>query len=326
MRLFTTALAVCLLLFATSALAIGGRRNGNGNFNTNTTWTYNTNSTYVIFNPDKEDLYTFTDSQGWKSVFKLMRTEHGNTDVPSGALLYFHGDNRDDFNWTWKQLKEQAKKQNLTAVSILAPYGPKDREQTDRRWYNSPADSSRYANELLEMIESNYGLDRQRVLFTAQSGGASFIGGYYLHLHAQNMEGGALIACPGMELPELKEEKNLRGPDPERFHVRVITTQNDHLRFGRLGEGAKRIFNLFTGRGYRHAHFHDVQVGNYYYVQNGRRYYQYFAGGHCKFDETFYVKVEKLAAEVFGDAKEASPNAMASEFRTIPDLLTDSAG
>ncbi|HVY62091.1 MAG TPA: hypothetical protein VHF22_10585, partial [Planctomycetota bacterium] len=133
----------------------------------------------------------FTDSRGRSGKFALEAPADMGPDKSYGVLFYFHADG-DDANYASyvSRLKTTAAKHGLMVVSMQEP-------DEGAWWAPRSADDAAYVKEFLEAkLLAKYNVDRSRVFFSGESGGASFAAGLPARLGFE-YGGGVVLASDG---------------------------------------------------------------------------------------------------------------------------------
>jgi hypothetical protein len=235
---------------------------------------------------------SFRDDRGRTGEFRLAVPEGASPSAPAGMLLYLHGDGGADMEWYWESVKAAAAKKGLIALSVQTPPsapGSGCGAANARCWWSAAPQNARFLNALLENLSNTYGLDKSRVVFSGASGGATFLGSYFIPKYGKDYQGGALLACPG-RLTSLSTEGIAAGPKPDNFKMRIWSSSADYLR---------GMASSLPGD-YRKHGYHDTK---YFEAQ----------GAHCQFGRQ--TPADLLAAMV----NETLPDKLtASTVRNMP--------
>ena len=219
---------------------------------------------------------SFTASNGKSSEF-LIEVPPGIRQKKYGLLVYVHGDTAVDYTGQWQTVKRMARKYGLVALSVKSP--SRSREQGTSWWMDADKNAD-YLNELLQKeVLGKYNIDKNRTVFTGQSGGPTFLTGPWIKRYASQFRGGALLLC-GSRVRTNFTPRNWTPDFLNNFKMVFVNGRQDFLYD--LARAA--------ARDYRASGF-NVETdfsGNY---------------GHCAFRNGVQYEMDRGLASILGSSR-----------------------
>lgn len=221
----------------------------------------------------KEDLF-FKDYQDKNGLISQVHIyAKMNITMSTGVMIYFHGDNANDFNNGQKssrlnKLVRVAKKYNLLPIAIKTP-------ANDLTWWSNGWQNSQYVNNFIkDNLFENYPINKKRILLVGYSGGSEFITENFIWRYGQNLflGGGCILFAGGSQPEEYYNNYNLNFL--KSFKMHYFSGTNDFM--------------------------HDKVIkGVKYFIKKGFAVTYEYPEGEDHFDLPFSIVVEERLSQGF---------------------------
>ncbi|MEN8905466.1 MAG: hypothetical protein ABF289_05855 [Clostridiales bacterium] len=149
----------------------------------------------------KKDLFfrTYKSQLNYTGQYHLYEDMKLNKNT--GIMIYFHGDNANDFNKGKNSkrlnlLVDVSKEHNLIPIALKTP-------TKDLTWWKNIESNSEYINDFfINFILKKYDINKNRVLLVGYSGGAELLSEYFIYKYGQYiLNGGAILFAGGSKPP-----------------------------------------------------------------------------------------------------------------------------